>query len=116
VQGPESTSGSGRWQLLGLGQEPLADRGAELRFLRADESPASSGSAWSLGGFPQALTDAIHLDRVAGERLVGLATGATVEVHEALIASARSEIAFQLMVEVRNKLVDAWREVTGIPI
>ena len=42
----------------------------------------------------------------------GLALGENVELHDVLIASAKSEVAFNLLLEVRNKLVDAWEKLS----
>ncbi len=43
----------------------------------------------------------------------GLALGEGVELHDVLIASSKSEVAFNLLLDVRNKLVDAWEKLTG---
>ncbi len=42
----------------------------------------------------------------------GLALGEGVELHDVLIASSKSEVAFNLLLEVRNKLVDAWEKLS----
>lgn len=42
----------------------------------------------------------------------GLALGEDVEVHDVLIAASKSETAFNLLLEVRNKLVDAWDKLS----
>ena len=42
----------------------------------------------------------------------GLALGEDVELHDVLIASGKSEVAFNLLIEVRNKLVDAWEKLS----
>ena len=42
----------------------------------------------------------------------GLALGEDVEVHDVLIAASKSEVAFNLMLEVRNKLVEAWEKLS----
>lgn len=42
----------------------------------------------------------------------GLALGEDVELHDVLIASSKSEVAFNLLLEVRNKLVDAWEKLS----
>ncbi|MEO6593310.1 MAG: flagellar hook-basal body complex protein FliE [Planctomycetota bacterium] len=54
----------------------------------------------------QALQDDVR------EKTRGLALGEDVELHDVLIATGKSEVAFNLMLEVRNKLVDAWEKLS----
>ena len=45
-----------------------------------------------------------------------LITGQTEDVHEVLVAMGKAEVAFHLMLEVRNKLMDAWKEITRMQV
>ena len=40
----------------------------------------------------------------------------TADVHDAMIALQRSELALQLAMQVRNKLVQAYQDVMRMPI
>lgn len=42
----------------------------------------------------------------------GLALGEDVDLHDVMIAAGKSEVAFNLVLEVRNKLVDAWEKLS----
>lgn len=42
----------------------------------------------------------------------GLALGENVDLHDVLVATGKSEVAFNLLLEVRNKLVDAWDKLS----
>jgi len=42
----------------------------------------------------------------------GMALGENVELHDVLIATNKSEVAFNLLLEVRNKLVEAWDKLS----
>jgi flagellar hook-basal body complex protein FliE len=42
--------------------------------------------------------------------------GGTGDVHEAMIALQRAEVAFQFTVQLRNKLVNAYQDVMRMPI
>ncbi|HEX5054028.1 MAG TPA: flagellar hook-basal body complex protein FliE [Planctomycetota bacterium] len=46
------------------------------------------------------------------EKTRALALGEDVELHDVMIAAGKSEVAFNLMLEVRNKLVDAWEKLS----
>ncbi len=67
-------------------------------------------------GFAGVLADS--LDRVqalqddARAKTRGLALGEDVDLHDVMIAANKSEVAFNLMLEVRNKLVDAWEKLS----
>lgn len=67
-------------------------------------------------GFSGVLADAI--DKVQGlrddvrDKERGLALGEGVNLHDVMIAADKSEVAFNLVLEVRNKLVDAWDKLS----
>lgn len=65
--------------------------------------------------FADTLEDAIGaVDRLQKESegaQVAFARGDEVELHDVLIKIEEAEIAFKTMMEVRNKLVDAYREI-----
>ncbi|MCB9880469.1 MAG: flagellar hook-basal body complex protein FliE [Planctomycetes bacterium] len=58
---------------------------------------------------------AAHQDQVRVE-LEKFATGKSDGVQDVMLAMGKSEVAFALMLEVRNRLVDAWREITRIQV
>lgn len=43
-------------------------------------------------------------------------SGETTNVHQAMIATQESSVAFNLMVEVRNKLVDSYQELMRMQV
>jgi flagellar hook-basal body complex protein FliE len=47
----------------------------------------------------------------ANHAIEQLGTGETKNIHETMIALEKAEISFKLMLEVRNKILDAYREV-----
>ncbi|MCB9872235.1 MAG: flagellar hook-basal body complex protein FliE [Planctomycetes bacterium] len=63
--------------------------------------------------FVESLNAALHsvrdLQLDARDKARGLATGEPVQVHDLMISMGKSEVAFNLMLEVRNKLLDAWQ-------
>ncbi len=42
--------------------------------------------------------------------------GENVELHEVMIAGEKAKTAFQLLMEIRNKTVDMYKELTRIPV
>ena len=65
--------------------------------------------------FTDVLRDAVSsvdkLQKESEAAQVAHASGQPVELHEVLIKIEEAEIAFKMMMEVRNKLVEAYREV-----
>ena len=41
-----------------------------------------------------------------------LATGEPVALHDVMVSMGKSEVAFNLLLEVRNKLIDAWEKLS----
>ena len=73
---------------------------------------AGRGEATSLS-FDDALNGALDemrsLQLDSKSKYEALARGENVEVHDLMIAMGKSEVAFNLLLEVRNKLLDAWQ-------
>ncbi len=53
---------------------------------------------------------------LAGEAVQGLQSGQNVPLHQAIIAMEEANVSFQLMVEVRNKLLDSYQELMRMQI
>jgi flagellar hook-basal body complex protein FliE len=52
----------------------------------------------------------------AGIALNGLLSGQNVSLHQAMIAMEEANVSFQLMVEVRNKLLDSYQELMRMQV
>lgn len=52
-----------------------------------------------------------QLDQKATQSVVGLLSGQGVEVHDAMIATQKAELAFELALQVRNKAVSAYQQM-----
>jgi flagellar hook-basal body complex protein FliE len=85
--------------------------------------PAVSAGAQSTGApaaapFADLLTDAVgqvnELEKQAHTAVNGLMTGAGVDVHQAMIATEKSSMAFELALAVRNKAVQAYQSVMAM--
>jgi len=56
----------------------------------------------------RAVREVAELQQDAHDKAMALARGEPVQVHDVLIAMGKSEIAFNLALEVRNRLLQAW--------
>ena len=91
-------------------------------------SPAAIGdgsSAAGLSGGPQAATpfgsllkSAIgsvnRLEDQASSAVEGMLTGSGSDIHDAMIATQKADMAFELALAVRNKAVAAYQQVMGM--
>lgn len=68
--------------------------------------------------FSSLVKDAIdtssQLDQQAHAAVTGLMTGTGVDVHQAMIATQKASLAFELALSVRNKAVQAYQQVMGM--
>ena len=53
---------------------------------------------------------------VAGDAVSGVLSGQNVSLHQAMIAMQEANVSFQLMVEVRNKLLESYQELMRMQI
>jgi len=64
----------------------------------------------------QSIQDVNSMQAAADKAVEKLATGGDVNPAEVLTAVQKADIAFQMMIQVRNKLVDAFTEIKSIQI
>ena len=84
---------------------------AELLEQKTLDASKETGS-----GFADQLKSAIegvNSEQVKGEKaLSDLATGQVKDLHQAAIAIGKAETSMKLMLEVRNKALNAYKEIT----
>ncbi len=71
-------------------------------------------------GFAGALREAVEkvsqLQQNSGQEIQRLITGESEDLHKTLLAVQRSELSFELLMEVRNKVVQAYQEIMRIQV
>ena len=77
----------------------------------AQRAPAAAANDGGTFGnlFHAAAQQVTALDNNAQSAVTGLLNGQGIEVHDAMIATQKSELAFQLALQVRNKAVSAYQ-------
>lgn len=72
-------------------------------------------SAKASPDFQSLLSDFIRevneLQQDAGEAVQRLASGESTEIHDVMIAVEKAGVSFELMMEIRNKLFEAYQEL-----
>jgi len=62
----------------------------------------------TLKGF---MSEVNQLQKEAGESINRLATGDINDIHDVMVAVEKANVSFELMMEIRNKIIEAYREV-----
>jgi flagellar hook-basal body complex protein FliE len=88
-----------------------------LRILPADMQNLSSDAiSEPEGSFAETLNDVMNqmgdLQADAGSKVASVLEGDGGDVHSALIAVEKADLSFQLMLQVRNKIVSAYQEIS----
>jgi flagellar hook-basal body complex protein FliE len=78
---------------------------------RPDQSAQDGGNA-----FAQLLADLGNSSKSADGALNDLATGGTADLHDVVLSTQFESLAFDLAVQVRNRLVDMYSEVFRMQI
>ena len=86
-------------------------------FLSSAPAPAAARAG---AGFAAALREAVEkvndLQQASGQEIQRLVTGEGDDLHSTLLTVQRAELAFELMMEVRNKVVQAYQEIMRIQV
>ena len=75
----------------------------------ADEGGPSFGDL-----FKKVLTDTADMESGARDLIQAFLRGEPVELHQVMAASEEASISLELLVEMRNKLTDAYRSVMNV--
>ena len=87
----------------------------------ANATGAAAGSAGSAsaatpfaGVFQSMVEQTSALDQKASLAVTGLLNGQGVDIHEAMIATEKADMAFELALQVRNKAVGAYQQMMAM--
>jgi flagellar hook-basal body complex protein FliE len=82
----------------------------------ADVAASSAGAAGvPFAGMLQTMVQQTSaLDQKASQAVTGLLNGSGVEIHDAMIATQKADMAFELALQVRNKAVGAYQQMMGM--
>jgi len=87
----------------------------------ADVHPVGQNGAVSeSAGFMDSLKSAIgkvnDAQIQAGQAIDSLMTGDTQDIHRTMVALQQADVSFQLMMQIRNKLVTAYEEIQRMQV
>jgi len=111
-----STQGQFKSMLIG----PGVDVASPANILSGPDSKVGliDGSQIASAPFADLVTNGIGqveaLEKQAKYAVEGLMSGRGVDVHEAMIATEKAEMSFELMLSVRSKALAAYQQVIGM--
>ncbi len=64
----------------------------------------------------QAVRDVNALQSEAGKAIERMVSGEATDMHEVMIAVEKAKTSFELLMEIRNKTIDAYREIMRMQV
>ncbi len=105
--------------MSGFDIQAVAQRIAQ-EFQSVKGAGPKTGAEDDKGGFADVLDkymrESTDLQNEADGALNDLVAGKNDNVHEVMLAMAKADVSFRMMVEVRNKLVEAYQEVMRMQV
>ena len=88
--------------------------------LAGPESAGKAGAPDGKGSFADVLQSSLgevnQMQQKADAAITALATGEKVSLHETMIAMEQADVSFRLMMQVRNKIVEAYQEILRMQV
>jgi flagellar hook-basal body complex protein FliE len=82
-------------------------------------APSSSSGAAESTDFSSTLRGAVEqiskLQSDAQNKVTGLLSGNGEDIHSAMLAVEKANVSFEMMVQVRNKIVQAYQTIAQMP-
>lgn len=92
----------------------------DSKSLGIESSSPLNSSADTGKSFADTLKDAVagvnEMQKTSDKAIQNLATGKTDNVADVMIAAEKADIALKVMVQVRNKIIDAYQEVMKMQV
>jgi len=82
-----------------------------------EAKPAAASAQGSFAGvLKSSLAEVNQLQQKADAAITALATGEKASLHDTMIAIEQADVSFRLMMQVRNKIVEAYQEIMRIQV
>ncbi len=85
-------------------------------FQPAGQASEAGATSQFMGSLKDAINSINEAQLGASNAVEQLVTGQTQNIHQAMVALQQADVSFQLMMQVRNKLVAAYEEIQRMQI
>ena len=89
---------------------------AAINFEKMDETPKNSGSSEFLDLLEKGIKEVNSSSQEAEKSSMDLASGKSSNIHETMLAVTKAELGFNMMVQMRNKVIEAYQEVMRMQV
>jgi flagellar hook-basal body complex protein FliE len=103
--------------------QALLEKGQTLKEIRNDQlrnqitpPPAEKGEKSFADTLKDAVQNVNQMQKESDHKMQELATGKNKNVAEVMITAEKADIAFKLMVQVRNKIIEAYQEIMKMQV
>lgn len=100
--------------------EIFVNQTSPLQQLQNLESKKEASAPGGKSDFSELLTQAMgevnQLQKVSDHEISKVLTGEINDVHTAMMAMRKADLSFQMLMQVRNKLVEAYQEVMRMQV
>ncbi len=100
--------------MVGIGQIANQAVGTAAGSSVSTTGSAESSSIPFAGVLKTMVEQTSALDQQASQAVTGLMNGQGVEIHDAIIATQKADMAFELALQVRNKAVAAYQQMMSM--
>ncbi len=102
---------------VNVGQQGDASGMRELReSLRSEEGATEAGGA-TFGDFLSKMVNEANLSQLdADKKLQEVAAGRNKDLHGAVLSMEKADVNFRLLAQVRNKVIEAYREIMRMQV
>ena len=78
---------------------------------------AGTGAGGDFAGFLRGAIDQVnHIQQSADEQFSKVAAGQVEDMHTAMIELQKADLSFQAMMQIRNKIMEAYQEIMRTPV
>jgi flagellar hook-basal body complex protein FliE len=95
--------------------EALRGVGSAMPRPAIGESPATEGASFA-DTLKRALGEVNELQSQRDDMVENMVAGEVTEVHDVMMAAEEAQLAFELMLEVRNRLLESYQELMRMQI
>ncbi len=85
-------------------------------FAEASANQVSQGGPGFGDLLKQAVESVNHMQHESGRLEDAVVSGESMNIHEAVIAGEKAGLSFRLLMQVRNKMIDAYQEIMRMQV